>query len=843
MYDGYADVQSRGRVTPPNVVSPTLTDKSPSPRDGIVAPQPERDWSNVARRLSWASIHSIASAGSNLTYPTDPSPTASRVSTPGEEEHKGQSYFESEPVYDNVGLISSTTTMATAAASLTGLPFQRNHHRDLIVQPESLKRSSVFTQKTYTPADRPSPQIPDQSSLPPPLSSTTVSSKRSSPSEKEAQVVVVQTTGSLAKAFRLDPAQPRRSQRSRGHGTNDDAGGVVLPEAVDQSMPRRRNVEASSTHRSTLSRTSTEGGSQSSLHTVLLNLQTTAARLRRTDSIDNPISPETVAGSVASSSRTRPAPFQGDGDNKSEAFRKHLSSLISHRSAQIHRKPSEKPVFDLRALSEMLLHPSDALSSLPDVAEEPEVDGAANAFQRPKGPAKRRNRKIPIIAPSPVRVKSIDEIVASLTSLVTTPSPPVIPSSVTPPPVTPPPVTPPSVTSPLAISSPANSPLVIPTATPPPVIPSPVTPPPATPPPATPPPPSTPPSHVRVGSLTRTPLTDSPGDFRELPRTSFSPLEDVDAEASSGALGSYTSDVTPRRPTDLTTGASVTPIPKAAVGDKPPTPSPETKTTTDTDITDIVTPLMNMGSPKSSLRPLRLSQLFDKAQSTTPDRSPSSPFSIASLPKRKSRRPLSALFAAVADVAEVQVDVPLNVSADVTTSSRSSPNPPPNPSSNPSPVPQPLIPTKLPKTPSLLYTQAPASYPATNTPLSSKSDKLLPPSSSTTPQFITFPSRISHASDRSVGLGLETFSSPSLLSSQFTPDTPAGSAHDIQVPLPPSHQRQRSSISYVTRPSHTRAKSSYSSVRSAKSSASAASASSKSSVTKPLLFWALAADN
>ncbi len=36
----------------------------------------------AARRQSWASIHSIASADSNLSFPTDRSPTASRTSSP-----------------------------------------------------------------------------------------------------------------------------------------------------------------------------------------------------------------------------------------------------------------------------------------------------------------------------------------------------------------------------------------------------------------------------------------------------------------------------------------------------------------------------------------------------------------------------------------------------------------------------------------------------------------------------------------------------------------------------------------------------------------------------------------
>ncbi|KAG8974643.1 hypothetical protein FRB90_009740, partial [Tulasnella sp. 427] len=75
--DGYAD----GPNTPPNAMSPEFSDDTPPfPVVDGYAPQPSI-WGSGRRRYSWApSIRSISSAGSNLTYPTDLSPTASYVS-------------------------------------------------------------------------------------------------------------------------------------------------------------------------------------------------------------------------------------------------------------------------------------------------------------------------------------------------------------------------------------------------------------------------------------------------------------------------------------------------------------------------------------------------------------------------------------------------------------------------------------------------------------------------------------------------------------------------------------------------------------------------------------------
>lgn len=80
----------RVSTTPPDVAnSPSLTADHPLDpievfASDILAPNPDR-WSANRRNSSWASIHSIHSAGSNLSYPTDPSPTASRASSPPSE--------------------------------------------------------------------------------------------------------------------------------------------------------------------------------------------------------------------------------------------------------------------------------------------------------------------------------------------------------------------------------------------------------------------------------------------------------------------------------------------------------------------------------------------------------------------------------------------------------------------------------------------------------------------------------------------------------------------------------------------------------------------------------------
>ncbi|KAG8900451.1 hypothetical protein FRC01_010133, partial [Tulasnella sp. 417] len=342
------------------------------------------------------------------------------------------------------------------------------------------------------------------------------------------------------------PESPVQAQPDRSF-LNEDPSAATLDD-----RPRKRSL-----HR------------QMTLHEVLLNLQDPSSRPRRIDRIMQGLSPETPINSVlpdrsATSTTTseRPAPFQGDGDRKSRAFRDHLSSLMAKRSAQLSDPDWEKNQGRLKRLEEVpgsapatrtqfglgAVQRQQTLPPLPESAPgmrmfEVSPDGVP-AFTRPKRPGHRKRtgggkgtpatsgstHGAPHFVPTPTRG-----------------SPPPTPSPVlreSPPPLPPsasetylPPSAPPSqlAFSPVQVASPQLSPQVVEEQ-----------------PKLSPPPPTTPQKRrrrrpsaeqdgpARLGSVTGTPVHDSPEDFRGMKeRKKFSPLEDDDAQAAMSVVGVY----------------------------------------------------------------------------------------------------------------------------------------------------------------------------------------------------------------------------------------------------------------------------------------------------------------
>ncbi|KAG8911700.1 hypothetical protein FRC00_005980, partial [Tulasnella sp. 408] len=337
---------------------------------------------------------------------------------------------------------------------------------------------------------------------------------------------------------------------------------------------------------------------QMTLNEVLLNLQDPSSRPRRIDRIMQGLSPETPINSVlpASARSTiseRPAPFQGTGDRKSRAFRDHLSSLMAKRSAQLSDPDWEKNQGRLKRLEEVpgsapatktqfgfgAVQRQQTLPPLPESAPRMRMldmvspDGVNPAFTRPKRPGHRKRngggkgtpatsgsthashfvptptRGSPPPTPSPALRESPpplppsapetylppsatpSQLVFSPTQVVA--SPQLSPQVVEQPPVVSPQLSP-RVVEQERVASPQLSPRVVEQ------------------PKLSPPPPSTPQKRrrrrpsgdqdgpTRLGSVTGTPVHDSPEDYRGFKeRKNFSPLEDDDAQAAMSVVGGY----------------------------------------------------------------------------------------------------------------------------------------------------------------------------------------------------------------------------------------------------------------------------------------------------------------
>lgn len=114
--------------TPPNVTSPSFTNSPPDLdvyASNILSPSPERPRADTRNRPgSWASIRSIQSAASNLTYPTDLSPTASRVSSRDEEDEEENvvdsrwTYSEVQELLGNIEFVSPYMRVSSMELSL-----------------------------------------------------------------------------------------------------------------------------------------------------------------------------------------------------------------------------------------------------------------------------------------------------------------------------------------------------------------------------------------------------------------------------------------------------------------------------------------------------------------------------------------------------------------------------------------------------------------------------------------------------------------------------------------------------------------------------------------------------
>lgn len=193
-------------TTPPNVTSPTLSDRQSPPHADVevIAPKP-RVWEQ-ARRLSWTSIHSISSADSNLTYPTDLSPTASRVSTPPIGEDISLHQHDIHDSYDPSDLVSPTMPMLKEPAQVR-CPQRYSRESQLTIT--NIDRAQRLLQLATESDEDPSPgsgrvalPLPSQ---PTPLTGS--SEATTDASDPSAQVVAFKptngSTNSLGEPFRL----------------------------------------------------------------------------------------------------------------------------------------------------------------------------------------------------------------------------------------------------------------------------------------------------------------------------------------------------------------------------------------------------------------------------------------------------------------------------------------------------------------------------------------------------------------------------------------------------------------------------------------------------------------
>ncbi|KAG9000115.1 hypothetical protein FRB93_012879 [Tulasnella sp. JGI-2019a] len=623
-------------LTPPNVTSPSFEYSPPNSNDlyasNILSPSPE---TTRGRPRSWASIRSIQSAASNLTYPTDPSPTASRVSSREDEDEDEME--DTKWSYNAVQELLGNIEFGILPKRDHSLESLRNESpppkaRPTILIPSPLPEPLVKPlgkQLSFPPSMDQEQYDPQKDLLTANTSTSLASSSRMS--DPNAQVLAVHTP-KLGEPLNLDPPK-RRLQTFRERNVFD----------IDMDPPRPPSPPPAQPTPHTQRET------QLSLNEVLINVLDPSLRPRRINRIMQGLSPETPLNSVAQSATqatelqpVQPA-FEGHGNAKSEAFRLHLANVISNTAAQRdapRRRRKAKilqPPIDLSspAKIEAAGHQLDVLESLqnnslaaPDSAclvmkEAMSPDGMSPAFRRPGRPAQARRPKgeRPSPAtPSNLHIPShiVDEIIA------TTPPPPRF--------------------------SPREE-------------------------------------EARMGSLTLTPLTDSPIDFRrDNTRIGFSLMEDQDAEAALDVVGGYDDTAakdenpsrrrasqlyeTPRaptsRPASLRKSSRISSLVDVSHAELPPQevpppevriPSPTTPTPTEGEQAelydnaserqdDVANDAMTMPplSPTthSKLRPLRLSLLFD--QMKTPHTRSNSISSIDPSGSRSfARRPLTAL--------------------------------------------------------------------------------------------------------------------------------------------------------------------------------------------------------
>ncbi|KAG8978218.1 hypothetical protein FRB90_008549, partial [Tulasnella sp. 427] len=416
-------------------------------------------------------------------------------------------------------------------------------------------------------------------------------------SDPDAQVLDVKSPAPLGEAFVLRSPKPRRTKSSKAasfHHDDDDDDydhvdadlGVEDPTVQltnPSPSPPRAESPAQETleemflrDRGTSSSSSRPRDRQMTLNEVFLNLQDPSLRPRRIDRIMQGLSPErpinSVLPSIASVTETetetiqKPAPFHGRGDRKDTAFREHLASLMAVRSAQLsdpdwekkqHRRkriledapesaPANSTQFGIGASQRQQTLPPLPESAAPRMKMFDVIspDGVNPAFTRPKRPGHRKRT---------AGAQGTPATSGSTTGFIPTPtrgspSPgasPALPEKL--PPLPPsasltylPPLS--TSASPQPGASPQLSPRVV-----------------EEPPKLSPPPPSTPqrrrrrpsPSPggeddggsdrpARLGSLTGTPVHDSPEDFRGMKkRDYFTPLEDDDARAAMDVVGGY----------------------------------------------------------------------------------------------------------------------------------------------------------------------------------------------------------------------------------------------------------------------------------------------------------------
>ncbi|KAG8878597.1 hypothetical protein FRB97_002379 [Tulasnella sp. 331] len=619
--------------TPPNVTSPSFTDSPPDPdvyASNILSPSPERPRSDIRKRPgSWASIQSIQSAGSDLTYPTDLSPTASRVSSRDEEENHVDSrwtYNEVQELLGNIEFGVLPKLGHNPQLSTDSIPQQKS--RPTILIPNPLPEPLIKPpgkQLSFPPPEQQSYDPPQQLLTANTIASFTTSSTVSDPN---AQIVAVHAPNKLGEALNLDPPRPRRNQSSRERNVFDiDAESVkptLLPTVEHAPRPQRQT--------------------QLSLNEVLLNVLDPSLRPRRIDRLMQGLSPEGPINSVAQSPIPNWQPsqpnFEGHGNSKSEAFRLHLANVISNtaarRNAPRQRRPKQvlQPPIELSPSGK-----SEAASGQPDVLpknvgldppnsgrfvmkDAASPNGMSPAFRRPGRPAQLRR----------VKGDGHSPLTPSTASDIHLPSPLLRHARV---------MQPPSRRSEREEAE-------------------------------------------RLGSLTLTPLTDSPIDFRQDgTRIGFSPMEAQDAEAAMDVLDHYDDDESakeekplkrrdaqlydvPRVPSTLSSGSlrkssrmsSLTNVSREEV--RPPElqiPSPppflvqaeqeESPHGSSIQVQPATTDDEMMAPPMSpthsKLRPLRLSLLFDQIMKTPPPRTKSISSVSPSSSRHSTRRPLSAL--------------------------------------------------------------------------------------------------------------------------------------------------------------------------------------------------------
>ncbi|KAG8941256.1 hypothetical protein FRC04_004658 [Tulasnella sp. 424] len=647
--DGY-DAPS----TPPNVISPPFSDDTPPE---TFAPQPSI-WGSGRRRYSWApSIRSISSAGSNLTYPTDLSPTASYMSENDDDIDGIDDDEDERPELDGLevvaayGLPSANNPNDTfefvrsrpVSNATTGTIPAHARSQSVTNDDDNPVRPARLSQSTINAAVVSSARVaqyqPTRSTvsfrLPPedgvPEEEPKVVTPASAISDPDGQVLDVKSPAPLGDAFVLRSPKPRRTKSSKtasslhqdsdieyddeGLGLSVEEPTVKLTDATPSpprpESPEQEALEEMFLHGGDASATldrplRRSGDRQLSLNEVFLNLQDPSSRPRRIDRIMQGLSPETPINSVLptsaiSATSQRPAPFQGDGDRKSTAFREHLATLMAKRSAQLSDPDWEKNQGRLKRIAvpapgsapatktQFGLGDAQRQQTLPPLPESaaPRLkmfdafspDGVNPAFTRPRRPGHRKRNAggqggTPATSGS-ISVPSASVPASTRNSPPTTTTSPALRES--------PPPLPPSASltylSPLASpaqptfspkqddaspspplsaslthlspsaspSQPAFSPkqAASPQLSPQVVEPRKLSP----------PPPSTPkrrrrrPSSSaaerdggpsRMGSVTGTPVHDSPEDFRGLKeRQYFSPLEEDDAQAAMSVVGVY----------------------------------------------------------------------------------------------------------------------------------------------------------------------------------------------------------------------------------------------------------------------------------------------------------------